>query len=69
MSFLIYSDGFDALPLFAREHVYAQLAQILRAPDPGAPYNSRSAQTDRAAFDILVATKPEFARAAGMSGT
>ncbi len=63
MSFLIYSEGFDALPLCAREYVYAQLAQILRAPDPGAPYNHRSAQDRQAAFDILVATKPEFARA------
>jgi hypothetical protein len=63
LSFLIYSDGFDALPLCAREHVYAQLAQILRAPNPAAPYSSRSAQDRQAAFDILVATKPDFARA------
>jgi hypothetical protein len=69
MSFLIYSEGFDALPLCAREHLYAQLAQILRAPNPGAPYNSRSAQDRQAAFDILVATKPEFARAVSMLGT
>src|SRR5665213_55801 len=62
LSFLIYSEGFDALPLFAREHVYAKLAQILRAPAPGAPYDNRSAADRQAAFEILVATKPEFAR-------
>jgi hypothetical protein len=62
LSFLIYSEGFDALPLFVREHVYAKLAQILRQPDPGAPYSSRSAADRQAAFDILVATKPDFAR-------
>jgi hypothetical protein len=47
-SFLIYSEGFDALPL--------------RQPDPGAPYSNRSAADRQAAFDIPVATKPEFAR-------
>jgi hypothetical protein len=66
MSFLIYSEGFDALPLCAREHVFAQLAQILRAPNPPAPYNTRSVQDRQAAFDILVATKPEFARAVSL---
>ncbi len=50
LSFLIYSEGFDALPLFVREHVYAQLAQGLQATAEG-----------QAAFDILLATKPEFA--------
>ncbi len=68
LSFLIYSEGFDALPLCAREHVYAQLAQMLREPDPGAPYSSRSAQDRNAAFEILVATKPEFARAVATFG-
>jgi len=67
LSFLIYSEGFDALPLFVREHVYAQLARILRAPDPGIPYRSRSAADRTAAFDILLATKPEFARVVGAS--
>ena len=62
LSFLIYSEGFDALPLFVREHVYARLAQILQAGDPGAPYGARPAADRKAAFDILMATKPEFAR-------
>jgi hypothetical protein len=62
LSFLIYSEGFDALPLFVREHVYAKLAQLLRQPDPGAPYSNRSTADRQSAFDILVATKPEFAR-------
>lgn len=62
LSYLIYSEGFDALPLCVREHVYAKLAQILRQADPGAPYRSRSAADRQAAFDILLATKAEFAR-------
>jgi hypothetical protein len=47
LSFLIYSEGFDALP------------------DPGPPYDRRSAADRRAAFDILQATKPQFARELG----
>jgi len=65
LSFLIYSEGFDALPLFVRQHVYERLAQLLQAPDPGAPYNTHSAADRQAAFEILVATKPEFARLVG----
>jgi hypothetical protein len=62
LSFLIYSEGFDALPLAVREHVYAKLARILTASDPGAPYAKLSAADRKDAYDILVATKPEFAR-------
>ncbi len=51
LSYLIYSDGFDALPPLVREHVYASLAHALPASPDG-----------QAAFDILQATKPEFAR-------
>ena len=63
LSFLIYSEGFDALPLFAREHIYATLAQILRAPRPGSSLQQSLSADRKAAFDILVATKPDFARA------
>ncbi|HEY6454853.1 MAG TPA: hypothetical protein VIY90_06160 [Steroidobacteraceae bacterium] len=52
LSFLIYSEGFDALPLFVRERLYEKLAHDLHATADG-----------RTAFDILVATKPEFAQA------
>lgn len=61
LSFLIYSEGFDALPLSVREHVYTKLAQILKAPEPGAPYGRRSAEDRHAAFEILLGTKPDFA--------
>jgi hypothetical protein len=50
LSYLIYSEGFDALPLFVRDRVYARLAQALHASVDG-----------QAAFEILLATKPEFA--------
>jgi hypothetical protein len=51
LSFLIYSEGFDALPGFVREHLYEKLAQALRATPDG-----------RTALAILLATKPEFAQ-------
>jgi hypothetical protein len=63
LSYLIYSEGFDALPLCVRERVYARLAQLLQARDPGAPYSSRSVAERQAAFEILKATKPDFAHA------
>jgi hypothetical protein len=62
VSFLIYSEGFDALPLCAREHVYAKLAQSLRGTDAAAVESGGSPADRQAAFEILLATKPEFAR-------
>jgi hypothetical protein len=61
VSFLIYSEGFDALPLCAREHVYAKLAQSLRGTDAAAVQSGGSPADREAAFEILLATKPEFA--------
>jgi hypothetical protein len=61
LSFLIYSEGFDGLPRFVREHLYEGLARTLQARDPGAPYSRRSAVERRCAYEILLATKPEFA--------
>ncbi len=52
LSFLIYSEGFDALPLFVRERLYEKLTPNLRATPDG-----------QAAFEILMATKPDFAQA------
>jgi hypothetical protein len=62
VSFLIYSEGFDALPAFVREHVYVELARSLQARDPAVPHGSYSAADRQAAYEILRATKPEFAQ-------
>lgn len=62
LSYLIYTDGFNGLPLFAREHVYARIGRILQDPNPEVPYRSRSAADRHAALEILQATKPEFAQ-------
>ena len=60
LSFLVYSDAFDALPEFARNEIYRQLAAILVAEHPPVEFQHISADDRGAIFEILQATKPEF---------
>ena len=62
LSFLIYSDSFNALPDLAKGEVYRQLRAILTGTDPS-PEFARLHPGDRAAIlEILEATKPDFPR-------
>jgi hypothetical protein len=62
MSFLVYSESFDALPAAAKREVYARLWTLLLGRDP-LP-DVQIAAADRAAItEILSATKPDFAAA------
>jgi hypothetical protein len=62
LSFLIYSDSFNALPDLAKGEVYRQLRAILTGTDPS-PEFARLHPGDRAAIlEILAATKPDFPR-------
>ena len=63
LSFLIYSESFDSLPLGVREHIYQRLAEILTALDHSAPYKLMAPVDRQAILEILKATKPEFAQA------
>ncbi len=63
LSFLIYSEGFDDLPVAAKQYVYERLDQILSARDAGQSFPNISPQDGRAILEILRATKPDFARA------
>jgi hypothetical protein len=63
MSYTVYSAAFEALPRAAREAVYARVATLLRAPDPGDTFATLRASDRGAILDILAATKPEFAAA------
>ncbi|HEV2702806.1 MAG TPA: hypothetical protein VGV09_14340 [Steroidobacteraceae bacterium] len=63
LSFLVYSEGFDALPVCVREYVYGRLAEILKASNPVPGYEKLSALDRHAVLEILRATKPDFARA------
>jgi hypothetical protein len=62
LSYLIYSDDFDALPEPARGYVYSRLLEILTAEDPGPDFKQLSTQDRRAILDILLETKPGLPR-------
>jgi hypothetical protein len=62
LSFLIYSESFNALPDLAKREVYRQLRDVLTGADPSAEFKQLQ-PGDRAAIrEILNATKPDFPR-------
>jgi hypothetical protein len=61
LSYLIYSDGFDGLPDYAKRYVYTRIGEVLRGQDQSAPYAKLSEPDRRAMLEILTATKPAFA--------
>ncbi len=65
LSFLIYSDAFDALPEFALNHIYDRLGEILTEPEPREDFEHLTASDRKAIYDILLATKPAFAERIG----
>ena len=62
-SFLIYSDAFDALPVYAKDYLYDRFVQILTGKEHGPQYAVLSAADRKAVLEILTATKPDFAAA------
>lgn len=60
-SYLIYSEGFDALPGEMKEYLWGRLAEILSGADHTARYSKMSQEDRKAVFEILLDTKPEFA--------
>lgn len=62
MSFMVHSKGFDALPGYVKEYVYRRFAEVLQGKDKTATYAAIPAEDRKAAFEILRATKPEFAK-------
>ncbi len=61
MSFLVYSESFDALPDVARRMVYRRLHAVLSEANPRAPFTRLTPSDQQAIREILTATKPEFA--------
>lgn len=60
LSYLIYSPEFEALPAYAKDYVYLELADALKGDSQLYAHLSRE---DRAAIkQILLSTKPDFAR-------
>jgi hypothetical protein len=61
-SYLIYSDAFDALPELAKDYVYRRLREILTGQDTSPDFGHLSPADRQAVLEILLETKPEFAR-------
>jgi hypothetical protein len=61
VSYLIYSESFDALPVAVRQQVYRRVRDVLTGADTH-PEFARTPPADRAAaLEILSSTKPDFA--------
>ncbi len=65
LSYLIYSDGFDALPVTARSYVYRRLQSILSGEDQSPEFAHLTPDLREAILQILLETKPGFAETAG----
>ncbi len=59
MSFLVYSDAWDALPMMVKERAYLRIHEILTGDD-SPDYPLLDAERRRAILDILLETKPDF---------
>lgn len=58
VSYLIYTDAFDALPDPARSYVYRRLLEILAGSEQTDEFQHFTRQDRQAALDILLETKP-----------
>lgn len=63
LSYLIYSEAFDALPAEAKQLFYRRLSEVLSGADTSVDYAHLSAEDRSAVASILRATKPDFAAA------
>jgi hypothetical protein len=61
LSYLIYSEAFDALPQVVKETAYRRLAAILSGADTSEPFAHLSAADREAIRQIVAATKPDLA--------
>ena len=61
-SYLIYSETFDAIPQPAKQYIYRRLFEVLSGGDQSPEFKTLSAEDRRAILEILVDTKPGFAR-------
>ena len=65
LSFIIYTDAFDALPDVVLDRLYQRLDQILAGTDTTGDFDHIDAPTRQAIREILLETKPAFAEAVG----
>jgi hypothetical protein len=60
LSYLIYSDSFDALPKDVKSYVFRRLREILRGADTSPEFAHLTPADRTAILEILADTKPEF---------
>jgi hypothetical protein len=58
LSYLVYSDAFDALPEPSKSYVYRRLLEVLSGKDQSPDFAALSTQDRRAILEILLQTKP-----------
>lgn len=63
LSYVVYSDAFDALPPVTKRYVYRRFAQILSGRDDSGNFKDLSPAERSSILEILTATKPDFASA------
>lgn len=61
LSYLVYSDAFDAMPAPLHEYVYRRFREVLTGEDGSEDFAHLSSSDRRAIFEILVDAKPDFA--------
>ena len=61
LSYLIYSESFQALPEVARGQVYLRLWEVLEGGDTGDTFAHLSGRDRTAILEILEETEPGFA--------
>jgi hypothetical protein len=64
MSYLIYSEAFDAIPAPAKEYFYQRVRAVLTGTDTTGNFAHLSAEDRTAILEILRDTKPEFEQTA-----
>ena len=63
LSYLIYTESFNALPAAGKNYIYKRLDEILRGEDTSGEYTHLSETDRRAILEILEDTKPDFVAA------
>jgi hypothetical protein len=61
LSYLVYSQAFDALPVEAKSVFYRRLAEVLRGTDTSEDFAHLAAGERTVILEVLRGTKPEFA--------
>jgi hypothetical protein len=69
LSYVIYSDAFNALPSYVKSQVYQRLHDVLSGTDHSAVYSKLTADQRKSILDILTATKSDFASATRVAGS